>query len=257
MRRGPRIKAAAWRLPATRDAEFHLAIAAEIQKCDDEAAACRRFHIDFNKKNGTFGTKMESCPKIKVLQVYRAPDAARFQCHFHDFAMIRNDFAAASTALQVAPQAPVGGDEVDHYANLGLEPGTYNRETLRAAYLMHAKLYHPDKANGLADTSRFIAARDAYEALSGTRTESRGVLVCPREQLAELSTDLTDDALNAELATLVNYENDLKAELRRVQAKKMRSLLQWGLNDSSSRENSPRSLRAASGRPRSIGTRWI
>ena len=220
MRRGSRIKAAAWRLPVTRDAEFHLAIAAEIQKCDDEAAARRRFHIDFNKKNGSLGTKLQSCPKIEVLQVYRAPDAARFQCHFHDFAMIRNDFAAASTALQVAPQAPVGGDEVDHYANLGLEPGTYNRETLRAAYLMHAKLYHPDKANGLADTSRFIAARDAYEALSGTRTESRGVLVCPREQLAELSTDLTDDALNAELATLVNYENDLKAELRRVQAKK-------------------------------------
>ena len=89
MRRGSRIKAAAWRLPVTRDAEFHFAIAAEIQKCDDEAAARRRFHIDFNKKNGTFGTKMESCPKIKVLQVYRAPDAARFQCHFHDFAMIR------------------------------------------------------------------------------------------------------------------------------------------------------------------------
>ena len=220
MRRGSRIKAAAWRPPVTRDAEFHLAIVAEIQKCDDESAARRRFHIDFNKKNGSFGSKMESCPKIKVLNVYRAPGAARFQIHFHDFTVIRDDFAAASTALQVAPLAPAGGDEVDHYANLGLEPGAYGRDTLRAAYLTHARLYHPDRANGLADTSRFIAARDAYEALTGTRPEARGVLVCPREQLAELNTGLTDEALNAELATLVNYESDLKAELRRVQANK-------------------------------------
>ena len=107
MRRGSRIKAAAWRLPVTRDAEFHFAIAAEIQKCDDEAAARRRFHIDFNKKNGSFGTKLQSCPKIEVLNVYRAPDAACFQIHFHDFAVIRDDFAvicddfaAASTSVE-------------------------------------------------------------------------------------------------------------------------------------------------------------
>ncbi len=216
MRRGSRIKAAAWRPPAARDAEFFIAIVTEIQKCDSESAARARFQIDFNKKNGTFGSKLQNCQKNDVLKVFQA--TVSFGVYFHDFTIIRNDFAAASSALQVT--TPAGGDEVDHYANLGLEPGTYGRDTLRAAYLTHAKLYHPDRANGLADASRFIAARDAYEALTGTRPEARGVLVCPREQLVELSTSLTDGALNSELATLVNYENDLKAELRRVQAKK-------------------------------------
>ena len=218
MRRGSRVKAAAWRPPAARDAEFFIAIVTEIQKCDSESAARARFQIDFNKKNGTFGSKLQNCQKIDVLKVFRA--TASFRIHFHDFTIIRDDFAAASSALQVAPPAPAGGDEVDHYANLGLEPGTYGRDTLRAAYLTHAKLYHPDRGNGLGDASRFIAARDAYEALTGTRPEARGVLVCPREQLVELNTSIADTALKSELDTLVNYENDLKAELRRVQAKK-------------------------------------
>ena len=154
MRRGSRIKAAAWRPPLTRDAEFHIAIVAEIQNCDDESAARRRFQIDFNKKNGTFGSKMESCPKIKVARVHKAPDAARFRTYFHDFEVIRNDFAEASTALQVAPQAPAGGEEVDHFANLGLAPGNYGRDTLRAAWVTHARLYHPDRTNGLNQSNR-------------------------------------------------------------------------------------------------------
>ena len=59
LRRGSRVKAAAWRPPTTRDADFHIAIAAEIQKCDGESAARARFQIDFNKKNGTFGPKLQ------------------------------------------------------------------------------------------------------------------------------------------------------------------------------------------------------
>ena len=46
-----------------------MAIAAEIQKCNDEPGARMRYSVDFNKKNGTFGTKLPKCDKIELKKV--------------------------------------------------------------------------------------------------------------------------------------------------------------------------------------------
>ena len=63
LKRGARVKAAAWRRPSAQGAEFFVAIAAEIQKCDDEPGARARYHVDFNKRSGTFGSKLPRCEK--------------------------------------------------------------------------------------------------------------------------------------------------------------------------------------------------
>ena len=156
------MKAAAWRRPSAQGAEFFVAIAAEIQKCDDEPGARARYHVDFNKRNGTFGSKLPQCEKIELRKVFRS--SGSFRNYFHDFDVIRNDFAAPSSDIQAAPQD--GGEERDHYAALGLQQGA-GREEVKSAYHTLARIYHPDKSNGLADVSRFIAAQSAYEALMG------------------------------------------------------------------------------------------
>ena len=113
LQRGSRVKAAAWRRPRARDAKFHVAIVADIQKCDGESAARARYQVDFNKKNGTFGAKLQQCPKIEVLKVFQTETSIRL--YFNDFDMIRNDLAPSSSgadsssALALAP--PQDGGE--------------------------------------------------------------------------------------------------------------------------------------------------
>ena len=107
LRRGSRIKAAAWRRPRAQDAEFHIAIVAEIQKCDGESTAKVRYQVDLNTKNGNIGAKLQQCPKIKVLKVFQTETS--FRLYFNDFDMIRNDLAPSSSgadsssALALAP----------------------------------------------------------------------------------------------------------------------------------------------------------
>ena len=222
LQRGSRVKAAAWRRPRAQDAEFHVAIVAEIQNCDGVSAAQTRYKIDFNTKNGTFGAKLPKCPKLKVLKVFQAETS--FRLYFQDFEVIRDDLAPGSSgddssALALAlPQD--GGEPVEHYATLGLEQGASVAE-VRARGLSLMKMWHPDKNNGLGDTSRFITIYQAYEALTGRRSaaaENCGVLVCPRQK--DVSVSDANETFTREIENLVEYENQLKRELERSRARR-------------------------------------
>ena len=89
-----------------------------------------------------------------------------FRAYFQDFDIIRDDVVPGGGAIQAAPMD--SAEDVDHYAALGLEPGAGTTE-VKDAYRTLAKLYHPDRKNGLADKSKFIAVQSAYEAITGTQ----------------------------------------------------------------------------------------
>ena len=224
LRRGSRIKAAAWRRPRAQDAEFHIAIVAEIQKCDGESTAKVRYQVDLNTKNGNIGAKLQQCPKIKVLKVFQTETS--FRLYFNDFDMIRNDLAPSSSgadsssALALAPPQD-GGEQVDYHAVLGLEQGASAAER-KARYQSLVKIWHPDKHNGLGDASHFVAIYEAYWALEGgvrsNAAEGCGVLVCPRQK--DVSVSDAHETFTRELESLVEYENQLKRELERVQARR-------------------------------------
>ncbi len=223
LQRGSRVKAAAWRRPRAQDAKFHVAIVADIQKCDGESAARARYQVDFNKKNGTFGAKLQQCPKIEVLKVFQAQTS--FRLYFNDFDMIRDDLAPSSSgadsssALALAPPQD-GGEEVDYYAVLGLEQGASPAEIKTRGHAL-LKMWHPDKNNGLGDTSHFIAVYQALEALTGRRSaaaEGCGVLVCPRQK--DVSVSDANETFTREVENLLEYENHLKRELERSRARR-------------------------------------
>ena len=96
-----------------------MAIAKEFQKCDSESGARNRYLVDFNKKNGSLGTKLPLCDKIELKKVFRL--TGNFRAYFQDFDIIRDDFVPGAGAIQAAPVD--SAEDVDHYAALGLEPG--------------------------------------------------------------------------------------------------------------------------------------
>ena len=224
-RRGTRVKAAAWKRPTANGGEFFVAIAAEIQKCDDEAGARSRYSVDFNKKNGTFGTKLRNCDKIVLKTVFRA--GLRFRNYFYDFEVIRDDshnITTASSAIvphsvseMMILQGSITGSDTetfDHYASLGLQEGA-SQEQVKSAYHTLARLYHPDKSNGLADVSKFIAAQNAYEVLTGRRAEGNDVIVAPKHRKLSATNDY--EAIDTEVHVLLQYKQKLETELQLVE----------------------------------------
>ena len=141
-----------------------------------EALAKKRLQKELNQTHGTLGKQLASWSGLSI-EKFRA-GGAEFRSYFYDFELLKGQ----QCAIVIAPTPRAG--EVDHYAVLGLNPGATTDE-VRAAYRREALAWHPDKPTG--DQARFVAVRDAYEAVTGHTPQllgERQVLVAPEPNQA-------------------------------------------------------------------------
>ena len=67
----------------------------------------------------------------------------------------------------------------------------------------------------MADVSKFIAAQNAYEVLTGRRAEGNDVIVAPKHRKLSATNDY--EAINAEVHVLLQYKQKLETELQLVE----------------------------------------
>ena len=149
-------------------------------------------------------------------KVFRA--GFNFRSCFNDFEVIRDTFhidAVTTATSAIVPQIPQDDntETFDHYASLGLQEGA-TQEQIQSSYHTLARLYHPDKSNGLADVSTFFAAQTAYEVLTGRRADANDVIVAHKRRKVSVTND--NEVLDTEMCVLQDYKQRLLSELKIV-----------------------------------------